>query len=140
MADDEFENNLTPVQERLAGEALIVDVDGFEGPLDMLLTMSRTQKVDLRKISVLQLAEQQRLPRLPLSRSRPGPRPPTPGEPGGRGPGSRGRSSRHGIQRPQLPRLAHDPPARALGPADPGAAQQPPGLVVQDGARTGRHL
>lgn len=39
-------------------EALIVDVDGFEGPLDLLLSMSRTQKVDLRKISVLALAEQ----------------------------------------------------------------------------------
>jgi segregation and condensation protein A len=37
---------------------LIVDVDGFEGPLDVLLTLSRTQKVDLRRISVLQLAEQ----------------------------------------------------------------------------------
>lgn len=44
--------------ERLESEALIVDVDGFEGPLDLLLTLSRTQKVDLRKISVLQLAEQ----------------------------------------------------------------------------------
>lgn len=47
-----------PPEERLAAEALIVDVDGFEGPLDLLLTLSRTQKVDLRKISVLQLAEQ----------------------------------------------------------------------------------
>ncbi len=46
------------VSERMAAEALIVDVDGFEGPLDLLLTLSRTQKVDLRKISVLQLAEQ----------------------------------------------------------------------------------
>jgi segregation and condensation protein A len=46
------------VAERLAAEALIVDVDGFEGPLDLLLTLSRTQKVDLRKVSVLQLAEQ----------------------------------------------------------------------------------
>lgn len=45
-------------EERLAAEALIVDVDGFEGPLDLLLTLSRTQKVDLRRISVLQLAEQ----------------------------------------------------------------------------------
>ena len=44
--------------ERLASEALIVDVEGFEGPLDLLLSLSRTQKVDLRKISVLQLAEQ----------------------------------------------------------------------------------
>lgn len=46
------------VEERLAAESLIVDVDGFEGPLDLLLTLSRTQKVDLRKISVLQLAVQ----------------------------------------------------------------------------------
>lgn len=46
------------VEARLAAEALIVDVDGFEGPLDLLLTLSRTQKVDLRKVSVLQLAEQ----------------------------------------------------------------------------------
>ncbi len=46
------------IEARLRAEALIVDVDGFEGPLDLLLTLSRTQKVDLRKISVLQLAEQ----------------------------------------------------------------------------------
>ncbi len=46
------------VEARLTAEALIVDVDGFEGPLDLLLTLSRTQKVDLRKISVLALAEQ----------------------------------------------------------------------------------
>ena len=58
MSDDNFQETLIPVEERLAAEALIIDVDGFEGPLDMLLVMSRTQKVDLRKISVLQLAEQ----------------------------------------------------------------------------------
>ena len=39
-------------------EALLVDVDGFEGPLDVLLTLARGQKVDLRRISILQLAEQ----------------------------------------------------------------------------------
>ena len=44
--------------ERMAAEALIVDVDGYEGPLDLLLSLSRSQKVDLRKISVLALAEQ----------------------------------------------------------------------------------
>ncbi len=48
---------ITPA-ERMAAEALIVDVDGFEGPLDLLLSLSRSQKVDLRRISVLQLAEQ----------------------------------------------------------------------------------
>jgi len=46
------------VAARLEDEALIVDVDGYEGPLDLLLTLSRRQKVDLRRISVLQLAEQ----------------------------------------------------------------------------------
>lgn len=44
--------------QRLADEALIIDVEGFEGPLDLLLTLSRSQKVDLRRISVLRLAEQ----------------------------------------------------------------------------------
>ncbi len=58
MAENLFEEDQTTVAERLAAEALIVDVDGFEGPLDLLLTLSRTQKVDLRKISVLQLARQ----------------------------------------------------------------------------------
>lgn len=48
----------TTIADRLQAEALIVDVDGFEGPLDLLLTLSRSQKVDLRRISVLQLAEQ----------------------------------------------------------------------------------
>ncbi len=53
-----FQEDSQSVSERLAAEALIVDVDGYEGPLDVLLTLSRTQKVDLRKISVLQLARQ----------------------------------------------------------------------------------
>jgi segregation and condensation protein A len=53
---DEVEHQ--SVSERLAAEALIVDVDGFEGPLDLLLTLSRTQKVDLMKISILHLAQQ----------------------------------------------------------------------------------
>jgi segregation and condensation protein A len=39
-------------------EELVVTVDGFEGPLDLLLTLARDQKVDLAKISVLMLAEQ----------------------------------------------------------------------------------
>ncbi|MEP5730228.1 MAG: ScpA family protein [Sulfitobacter sp.] len=58
MAETTFEEDTGSVAERLAAEALIVDVDGFEGPLDLLLTLSRTQKVDLRKVSVLQLARQ----------------------------------------------------------------------------------
>ncbi|MFZ5961586.1 segregation and condensation protein A [Thalassococcus sp. BH17M4-6] len=55
---DTFTPDPQSVADRLAAEALIVDVDGFEGPLDLLLTLSRTQKVDLRKISVLALARQ----------------------------------------------------------------------------------
>jgi len=42
----------------IEAEALTVNVDGFEGPLDLLLTLARTQKVDLRRISVLKLADQ----------------------------------------------------------------------------------
>ncbi|MGE0499587.1 MAG: ScpA family protein [Rhizobiaceae bacterium] len=38
--------------------ALVVDVDGFEGPLDLLLHLACNQKVDLARISVLALAEQ----------------------------------------------------------------------------------
>jgi segregation and condensation protein A len=56
--EDIFEKERIAVAERVAAEALIIDVDGFEGPLDLLLTLSRTQKVDLRKISVLELAYQ----------------------------------------------------------------------------------
>lgn len=37
---------------------LVVDVDGFEGPLDLLLTLARNQKVDITRISILALAEQ----------------------------------------------------------------------------------
>jgi segregation and condensation protein A len=40
------------------GDTLMVDVEGFEGPLDLLLALSRTQKVDLARISVLALAQQ----------------------------------------------------------------------------------
>ncbi len=58
MSDADPWDNVTSVEARRAAEALIVDVDGFEGPLDLLLTLSRTQKVDLRRISILQLAEQ----------------------------------------------------------------------------------
>jgi segregation and condensation protein A len=47
------------VSERAPDEpALIVDVEGFEGPLDLLLNLAREQKVDLAKISILALANQ----------------------------------------------------------------------------------
>ncbi len=57
-AQEPGDGAVSAMAERLAGEALIVDVDGFEGPLDLLLTLARRQKVDLRRIPVLQLAEQ----------------------------------------------------------------------------------
>jgi segregation and condensation protein A len=44
--------------ENMVSDELIVDLDGFEGPLDLLLTLSRSQKLDLMQISILQLAEQ----------------------------------------------------------------------------------
>jgi segregation and condensation protein A len=56
MPDDFFDPEST--EARLAAEALVVDVDGYEGPLDLLLTLARTQKVDLRRVSILRLAEQ----------------------------------------------------------------------------------
>ena len=43
---------------RTGEDALVVDVSGFEGPLDLLLHLARNQKVDLARISVLALAEQ----------------------------------------------------------------------------------
>lgn len=42
----------------LSEPALVIDVQGFEGPLDLLLHLARTQKVDLTRVSVLALAEQ----------------------------------------------------------------------------------
>ena len=55
-AEYEFE---TELPERASDEpSLMVDVEGFEGPLDLLLTLARQQKVDLAKISILALADQ----------------------------------------------------------------------------------
>jgi segregation and condensation protein A len=55
--DTTFEADLMP--ERASDEpALVVDVEGFEGPLDLLLALARQQKVDLAKISILALADQ----------------------------------------------------------------------------------
>lgn len=39
-------------------DTLKIDIDGWEGPLDLLLALARNQKVDLRQISILQLVEQ----------------------------------------------------------------------------------
>ncbi len=51
----DFEAASTAVVE---GEALIIDIDGFEGPLDLLLALARNQKVDLLKLSVTRLVDQ----------------------------------------------------------------------------------
>jgi segregation and condensation protein A len=52
--DDEFELE-RPVRE---ADRLTLDLDGWEGPLDLLLTLARAQKVDLARISILALVEQ----------------------------------------------------------------------------------
>ncbi len=39
-------------------EQLVLDLDGYEGPIDLLLSLAREQKVDLAKISILALADQ----------------------------------------------------------------------------------
>ncbi len=48
----------SPVDRAVADPQFSIDLDGFEGPLDLLLLLARTQKVDLSKISILALAEQ----------------------------------------------------------------------------------
>ncbi len=44
--------------EPTVGVELVVDLEGYEGPIDMLLTLAREQKVDITKISILRLADQ----------------------------------------------------------------------------------
>ena len=58
MAKAEDNALLDDFEERGEGETLVVDVDGFEGPLDLLLSLARDQKVDLTRISILALSEQ----------------------------------------------------------------------------------
>ena len=54
MQDEDFETT----ERTQSDPQLVVDVEGFEGPLDLLLDLARRQKVDLHEISVLALAEQ----------------------------------------------------------------------------------
>ncbi len=59
MTPDELQFDTELTAERASDEpALVVDVEGFEGPLDLLLMLARQQKVDLAKISILALANQ----------------------------------------------------------------------------------
>lgn len=53
-SEDIFDN----APEVAASERLTLDLEGWEGPLDLLLSLARTQKVDLREISILELVEQ----------------------------------------------------------------------------------
>ena len=55
-AESGFEEGVA--YEAVTGDGLAVALDGYEGPLDILLSLARTQKVDLTQISILQLAEQ----------------------------------------------------------------------------------
>jgi len=58
--EDAFQPDLdfTAASEATATEAFVVDLDGYEGPLHVLLALARTQKVDLLKLSITTLAEQ----------------------------------------------------------------------------------
>ena len=52
--EDTFEQRPEPGN----GDQLVLDLDGYEGPIDALLTLARQQKVDVTRISILELADQ----------------------------------------------------------------------------------
>jgi len=56
--EEDLDFDLRAARDAAPDDALVVDVDGYEGPLHVLLDMARAQKVDLRHVSILQLAEQ----------------------------------------------------------------------------------
>jgi segregation and condensation protein A len=58
MSPDDFDSTSLDADRGTTEPAMMVDVEGFEGPLDLLLTLARQQKVDLAKISILALADQ----------------------------------------------------------------------------------
>src|ERR1044071_1686239 len=61
VTEADFESTIAVAltDERASSDpSLVVDVEGFEGPLDLLLMLARTHKVDLSKISILALADQ----------------------------------------------------------------------------------
>jgi segregation and condensation protein A len=49
---------VAPDRDLVEPEALVLDLDGYEGPIDLLLSLARAQKLDLAKISILALADQ----------------------------------------------------------------------------------
>ncbi len=54
ISEFEDDNEFAPSSDH----RLVLDVDGFAGPIDVLLTLAREQKVDLTQISILELADQ----------------------------------------------------------------------------------
>ncbi|UDF05290.1 ScpA family protein [Asticcacaulis sp. AND118] len=54
----DFNADAAPAPDIEADDALLLDLDGYEGPLHVLLELARQQKVDLLKISITRLAEQ----------------------------------------------------------------------------------
>ena len=69
LMTDESDNSSKAANENLSfdggqppykagAEELVLEIDGYEGPIDILLSLARDQKVDLTKISILELAEQ----------------------------------------------------------------------------------
>ncbi len=58
MTDAEFFEDDNPGLNQEQSDDLILKLDGFEGPIDLLLTLARKQKVDLTQISILQLVHQ----------------------------------------------------------------------------------
>lgn len=54
----EFNEDPPKTEQAVFADDLLLNLDGFEGPIDLLLTLARDQKVDLAKISILALAEQ----------------------------------------------------------------------------------
>lgn len=57
MIDEAFQEDVAR-PEVAPGDELVIDVAGFEGPIDVLLTLARDQKVDMAQISILALADQ----------------------------------------------------------------------------------
>ena len=55
---DDFEFEAIDLAESEAASRLVIDLDGFEGPLDLMLDLARRDKLDLRTISILDLADQ----------------------------------------------------------------------------------
>lgn len=62
MSDETQPQSVFEADDTVSGGAgtsqLVVDLEGFEGPIDVLLTLARDQKVDITRISILQLADQ----------------------------------------------------------------------------------